>query len=70
MPPHHHGGHHGGGHHGGFSNWGGGGWGWGWDALPVQYVEIEQEETPPLWVWVAGGAVLGILLATMTKRSA
>ncbi len=58
---HHHGGH--GGHwRPPFGNW-------GWGGMPVQYVEVErEEEAPPLWVWVAGGAALGILLAVMTRN--
>lgn len=42
---------------------------WGWGGMPVQYVEVERDETaPPLWVWIVGGAALGMLLAAITRN--
>ena len=68
MHPHHMhggGGHGGHGHHGlpgsAFANWGG-----NWDYPGYETVYIEQQGVPD-WVWIAGGAFAGILLALMTR---
>lgn len=59
---HHSGGH--GGHHGGhipFSAFSG----WGWQY--PQYEVIQVEQPAPTWLYVAGGALAGILLALITR---
>jgi hypothetical protein len=61
MHPHH----HVGGRHipsSAFSNWG---W-WGWPQYETVYVEQIQPEVPT-WVWVAGGALTGALLALLSR---
>jgi len=59
MPPPH--GHHGGGHipRSAFGNW-------IRPELPVQYFVIQDEGVPD-WIWIAGGALAGILLAVLTR---
>lgn len=69
MPHGGHGHHGGGGHHGhgghipqsAFLNWGG----WGWSE-PSVYV-VEGQDAIPDWVWIAGGALAGVLLAVLTR---
>ena len=61
MHPHHH---HGGGGHiptSAFSNWGN----WGWPGPDVEYYYVQEQM--PTWVWVAGGALAGMVLALLTR---
>lgn len=62
MPPHHpH-------HHGGHIPQSGFPWGnWGWAEPRIEYVVVEQESPVPDWVWIAGGALAGILLAVLAR---
>ncbi len=56
--------HHGGGGHipqSVFSNWGN----WGWSQPDVEYYVVENQM--PTWVWVAGGALVGMVLAMVTR---
>jgi len=63
MPPPH--GHHHG-HHAGhiprsaFNNW-------NWPQPSVQYVVLQDEDQVPDWLWIAGGAMAGIVLALLTR---
>jgi hypothetical protein len=64
---HGHGGHHGGGHHGGHIPRSGFPWGnWAWSEPSVQYYVLQDEGVPD-WVWIAGGAFAGIVLAMLTR---
>jgi hypothetical protein len=65
MPPHSHHDHHGGGHIpvSAFQDWGN----WGWNPIyqPADYQVVQ--EPVPTWVWVAGGALAGMVLMLLSR---
>jgi hypothetical protein len=40
---------------------------WGWSGPPQYDTVMVESEAPPDWVWIAGGALVGIVLALLVR---